>query len=301
MIRLLVLAGLALWAGIVLLSSGVRRLSRPSLAERLLPYHPGVADAARSSLMSGTSLRQVLEPMASAFGNRLAAFFGVGEDLEVRLRRVHSPLGTTAFRTRQLAWSAASLALALIVLAAIHLPVPLAALGVLGAPLLGFLMVEQRLSTASARWQRQVLYELPVLSEQLAMLIAAGFSLGAAINRVADRGQGCCAKDMATVANRFRQGVAEAVALREWAEVARVAAVDRLVAVLALNSETADLGRLVAAEAHQIRREVHRRTMELIERRSEQVWVPVTVATLVPGVILIAVPFLAALHTFSNA
>ena len=299
--RLLVLAGLTLWGGIVVLLSGVRRFSRPSLGDRLRPYHPGAADAARSSLASGSSLREVLAPMASAFGNRLAAALGVGEDLGVRLRRVHSPLGVSAFRTRQLGWAAAALAVAMIVAATAGLPAPLSALVIFGAPLLAFLVVEHRLSAASARWQRRVLYELPIFSEQLGMLITAGFSLGAAINRVADRGQGCCARDMATVANRLLQGVAEATALREWAEVARVSAVDRLVAVLALNSETSDLGRLVAGEARQGRREVHRRTMELIDRRSEQVWVPVTVATLVPGVILIAVPFLAALHAFSNA
>ena len=42
-------------------------------------------------------------------------------------------------------------------------------------------------------------------------------------------------------------------------------------------------------------------TIEQIERRGQQVWIPVTVATLVPGAILLAVPFLAALRTFANA
>ena len=49
------------------------------------------------------------------------------------------------------------------------------------------------------------------------------------------------------------------------------------------------------------RRDLQRRTIETIERRAQQVWVPVTVATLVPGVILLAVPFLAALRLFANA
>ena len=77
--------------------------------------------------------------------------------------------------------------------------------------------------------------------------------------------------------------------------------VDRLVGVLALHSESADLGELVSAEARQARRDLHRQTIETIERRAQQVWVPVTVATLVPGVILLAVPFLAALRLFANA
>jgi tight adherence protein C len=38
-----------------------------------------------------------------------------------------------------------------------------------------------------------------------------------------------------------------------------------------------------------------------MERRSQQVWIPVTVATLVPGVIFLAVPFVEALRMFSEA
>jgi pilus assembly protein TadC len=187
------------------------------------------------------------------------------------------------------------------VLAGVGLPAPVAVLVVAGAPLLAFLVVEQRLSRACERWQRDLGLELPAVSEQLAMLLNAGYSLGAALARVAQRSRGCTARDIAVVVNRIRQGLSETDALREWAEVARLDAVDRLVGVLALHSESADLGRLVSAEARQARRDLHRHTIEAIERRAQQVWVPVTVATLVPGVILLAVPFLSALHLFANA
>jgi tight adherence protein C len=172
---------------------------------------------------------------------------------------------------------------------------------VVGAPLLAFLVMEQRLARTSERWQRDLAMELPLVSEQLAMLLNAGHSLGAALARVSQRGQGCAARDLVIVVNRIRHGLSETDALREWAEVARVDAVDRLVGVLALHGESADLGRLVSAEARQARRDLHRQTIETIERRAQQVWVPVTVATLVPGVILLAVPFLSALHLFANA
>jgi pilus assembly protein TadC len=153
----------------------------------------------------------------------------------------------------------------------------------------------------SQRWQRDVAYEMPVVSEQVAMLLNSGYSVGAALARVASRGKGCVASDLATVVNRMRQGLSESEALREWGELARVEAVDRMVSVLTLHSEAADLGRLVSGEARQARRDLHRRTVETIERRGQQVWIPVTVATLVPGAILLAVPFLSALRLFSNA
>ncbi|HLI24852.1 MAG TPA: type II secretion system F family protein [Acidimicrobiales bacterium] len=300
MTRLLVAAGLCLWAGCTLLLGGVRRLSRPSLAERLRPYHPG-ADGANVETTDARSFTAVLGAASRSWGGRLAALFGAGEDASLRLRRVHSTMSVTAFRTRQLGWSGGALAAAVTVAALVPLPLPLDGLLLAGGPVLAFLVAEQRLAAASESWQRSLLYELPVVAEQLAMLLAAGYSLGAAVNRLAQRGSGCCARDLAVVANRVRQGVPGEVALREWADIARVDAVDHLVSVLALNSEASDLGRLVGVEARQIRHEVHRRTLEVIERRSQQVWIPVTIATLVPGVILIAVPFLAALHTFSNA
>ena len=64
----------------------------------------------------------------------------------------------------------------------------------------------------------------------------------------------------------------------------------RLVSVLSLNREAGDLGRLVADEARSIRREVQRELIAQIERRAQQVWIPVTVATLVPGAVLLAIP-----------
>jgi tight adherence protein C len=48
-----------------------------------------------------------------------------------------------------------------------------------------------------------------------------------------------------------------------------------------------------------VRREVQRELIEAVERRGQQVWIPVTVATLVPGVLLMAVPFIEALRLFT--
>src|SRR5690606_12634098 len=107
--------------------------------------------------------------------------------------------------------------------------------------------------------------------------------------------------DLTRVTGRIRQGLSETEALREWADLARVDAVDRLVHVLALNREASDLGRLISEEARSVRRDVQRQRVEQIERRGQQVWIPVTVATLLPGVIFLAVPFVQALSLFSGS
>lgn len=281
--------------------SAMARFSRPTLAERLRPFTPGTSAQPSGGVLSVESFRDLLSPLARYAGDRLSAVFGVVERVEIRLLRIHSRMDAAAFRTRQMAIAVVAMVVAAVV-AGVFRPAPALSLFlVVGAPLTAFLVVEQRLASASEKWQRGLANELPVVSEQLAMLLNAGYSLGSALARIAGSGQGCIATDLKTVVNRVRQGVSESQALREWAEVARVDSVHRLVAVLALNTEATDLGRLVSAESRSARRDLHRRTLEVIERRAQQVWVPVTVATLVPGVILLAVPFLAALKLFSNA
>ena len=65
--------------------------------------------------------------------------------------------------------------------------------------------------------------------------------------------------------------------------------------MLRLHDDAGDLGSLIAQEARTIRAAAHRDLLEVIERRSQLVWVPVTVATLVPGLIFLAVPFMSAM------
>ena len=305
--RLAVLAGIALWAGTTLLLAELRWFQRRPLAARLAPYLTGSgrtlrggAASGRAGTLSVASLREVIGPLASSVGGSLARLAGVEEPVALRLQRIHSPEDPTAFRLRQLGWAGVGFlcgAAATVVLA----PSPMVGLVVvLGATAMGFLLVEQQLAARSAAWQRRVFLELPVVAEQLGMLISAGYSLGAALNRVAARGSGAISQDLRRVTDRIRQGLSEVEALREWAALVEVDGVERLVAVLALNRDAGDLGRLMSEEARSIRRDVHRELIESIERRSQQVWIPVTVATLLPGVLFMAVPFIEALKVFSG-
>jgi tight adherence protein C len=299
--RTLVLSGLALWAGATLLLSTTRWFSRVSLAERLRPYAVGgMATTGRTGLLSVESFRDAIGPLSRVVGERLAKLLGVAEDLETRLARIHSPLDATAFRIRQVGYALAGFAVAALIGLAFRPPVPIALLFLVGGPLLAFLILEQQLALASKAWQRRVFLELPVVSEQLAMLLSAGYSLTAAMNRVSTRGHGACARDLARVLARIRQGLSDVEALREWGAIAQVEALDRLIPVLALNREASDLGRLLSEEARGVRRDVQRELTELVERRGQQVWIPVTVATLVPGVIFLAVPFVTALRLFAE-
>jgi tight adherence protein C len=290
------------FVGAALVLSDLHWFRRRPLVDRVAPYVPGGVDRARrSELAAAASWRAVLEPLARTIGERLARSFGVTEPLAQRLERVHASSAVGEFRMRQLGWTGAGFATGTILATALRLPGVVALLFVVGGTLLAFLVVEQSSVAASDRWKRHLVLELPVVAEQLGMLLASGYSLGTALNRLAQRGRGVCGQDLTRVCERIRLGLSEVAALREWARIADVAALHRLVGVLALERQAGDLGRLIGEEARSIRRDVHRQLVEVIRRRGQQVWIPVTVATLVPGVVFLAVPFVEALRLFSSA
>ena len=297
----IVVASLLAGLGATLLLSELRWFSRRSIAERIQPYVPGGwRRLSRQGILSAESFRDVVRPLAVTLGGLLGQVFGVREDLARRLVRIHSEMDPTALRLKQLTWAAAVFAAGGFLVLGASPPPALGALLVLGGPLLTFLLIEQQVVAASDRWQRRIFLELPVVSEQIGMLLSAGYSLGGALDRISTRGSGACARDLRRVGIRVRQGLSEAEALTEWAELADVPALHRLVGVLTLNRDTGDLGRLIAEEARSIRREVHRQMLSQIDRRAQQVWIPVTVATLVPGTMFMAVPFLQAMSLFGS-
>lgn len=299
--RLLVAGGLTLWVGAALLLSCTRWFARAPLADRLRPFGADPQAAGRRpGLLSVESFRDVLRPAAAAFGE-MAGRLTDTEDLATRLARVHSPLDPASFRVRQVGRAGVGMLAGVALSAAIRPAAPIAALLVLGLPALVFLLTERALQRACADRQRRLATELPVVAEQLAMLLASGWSTGGALQRMADRGAGATSADLRVVVGRIRQGLDEADALREWRDLADVAAVDRLVAVLALKRATTDLGRLLADEAKAIREDHHRRLIEHLDTRAQQVWIPVTVATLVPGAIFLSIPFIEALRLFTGS
>lgn len=299
--RELLAASLVTWVGVSLLIADAPWFRRHRLRERLAPFVGNHRTARKSVVSPGAGLREVLIPFSKTLAETLADWMGVTEDAEMRLRRIHSALPAGHFRLRQLVYSMLALfgAVALSASGTVAFAVDAAAL--VAFPLVTFLSIEQGLARASGAWKRDVLAELPVVSEQLAMLLAAGYSTGSAIGRLAARSRGATGADLRRVHGRVLQGASLEQALREWADLSQVEELNRLVAVLTLHSEAAELSRLVSEEADAIRQESHRRLVSAMEKRAEQVWIPVTVAALVPGSIFLAVPFFEALRLFSLA
>jgi tight adherence protein C len=300
MTRIEALAALSLFVGTGLLLSRVRWFARVPLVDRLRPYTPGgLGVATERGVWSVESFGEVIAPLSRSVGTALARVFGVSEELEIKLRRLHLAIDVGEFRTRQVGLSLVAALASGGGGSLLGLPPPTLVLVTVTGPLLTFLVIEHKVVAASEARQERLRRELPVVAEQLAMALSAGYSMGAALQRVADRGSGVAAEDLRRVAGRVRQGLTEIEALREWAELANVDTLDRLVAVLELNREAGDLGLLIADEARSARRDAHRRLLATIERRDQQVWIPVAIAALVPGTILVAIPFVQAMRTFS--
>ena len=231
MTRTLVIAGFMAWIGLSLVLARLPFFQQPSLLRRLRPYTPGATNK-RARVADARSFRDVVGPLSQSIGTQIAKIFGVHEEVRVRLERVHAVETSSEFRVRQVAWSLGALIFVVGVSVTIGLPILFVLLLLLGAPLLVFLMIEQQLANRSDRWQARLNLELPVVAEQMAMLLTAGFSLGGALGRLSSRTQGAVATDLRRVLVRVRQGIPESEALTEWATLAKVASVDRLVAVL---------------------------------------------------------------------
>lgn len=132
MSRLLVVSALVGWAGATLLLSELRWFSRAPLSERLRPYAVGAPRQGRPGVLSAASFRDAVGPLSRVVGGRLARLLGVGEDLELRLTRIHAPLDATGFRTRQVGIAFAAFGLGALTVLAARPPVLLALLFLLG-------------------------------------------------------------------------------------------------------------------------------------------------------------------------
>jgi Flp pilus assembly protein TadB len=298
--RLVALAAALGGIGTTLVLAELSWFHRLPLVERMRPFSPGGRRRAAVSAGRSPTLRELAAPLAGSIGDRLSRQLGVSDDLTTRLHRVHSTDDVTAFRIRQVGWATGGLVVGVAAALVLSLPALIALLVVFALPSLGFLLPEHRLTAASDDHRRRLTLELPVLTEQLGMLLSSGYSITGALTRIAERSSGVGALDIRRILRRVRHGVSPTDALREWAQTVDLPAVHQLVGVLALHRETNDLGRLISNEARAMRRDLHRELLARIEKRSQQVWIPVTVAALVPGVIFLAIPFVSALRSFAS-
>ncbi|WP_419931801.1 type II secretion system F family protein [Candidatus Poriferisodalis sp.] len=237
-------------------------------------------------------------PLA-ALAQRIATLADADAELAARLSHAGVSQSPFGFRVRQLGGVVAGLAASGVALTAAGVKPVLALAGAFAVAAAVYGACAHGLERSIASRRAQIVEELPIVAEQIGMLLASGMSLSSALDAAARRGHGICAEGLERVGARVAGGTTVEVALAEWADDAGSAEIHRFVGVLTLHEDTTDVAALVSDEARTARMEAHRRLIAHIERRSEQVWIPVTVAALVPGCVLLAIPFSDALSGYA--
>ena len=235
----------------------------------------------------------------TSLAQRVAMLTNADDHLAERLREAGMARSPAEFRFRQVGAAAAGLAATVVVLYIIGVSPLLALVAAVAVAAVTIGALEHRLTALGTSRRTQITEELPIVAEQIGMLLASGLSLTGALDAAAKRGQGLCAEGLERVGARVAGGAPVELALAEWADHAGSAEIRRFVGVLTLHEDASDVATMVSEEARSSRMEAHRRLIAHIERRSEQVWIPVTVAALVPGSILLAIPFSDALRDFA--
>lgn len=290
-----VLLSLAILAGWALLLGSLPPLRRPSLLQRLERRLDGLG--ADPDSVAGSGGRRD--------GRRDAPVKSHLERADHLLRQRLERSGWTT-TPRQLlgevlASTGAGLLLGILLSsttasAPLRLALPLvgAAIGAL-AP---FALLEQRASLRQA--ERSDAF--PLLLEQLAMLAGHGFAIPEGFWRLERRWRGTTVgTDLGAICRRIAQGAEPDVAVADWAAAHRFPPGERLADALAASATSSDCERVL----WQLSRAERERTLtELVHRfqvREQQVWVPVAVAALVPGMLLLVLPFARALHALGAA
>jgi len=152
----------------------------------------------------------------------------------------------------------------------------------------GTTRVDRVLARRGIRHRRRLDAELPAVVEQLAELVDGGCGLPAATARVAWRGRGPVADDLAEIAQQLRAGRAPAVVWRRWALTTGSDAVGTLASVLAIEQPTSDMAGELRRQALALRRRAHDERLAMLSRRVWSIWLA-AVAQLVAIGIFIAV------------
>lgn len=286
---------LVLLVGWVLVLGAFRPLRRPSLLQRL--EHR--LDGPGHDLGRRGHPRTLRSERGGTVGRR-----GLGRTsarLERRLERAGSAATPRQLATGAVASAGAGLLLGLLLSTATASTPLRLLLPILGAALGGlapFGLLEQRAS----RRQAERTAAFPLLVEHLAMLAGHGFALPEAFWRLERRWRGTTiGEDLGALCRRMSQGAEPAVAVADWADAHRFPPAARLADALAATATSSDCERVL----WQLGRAERERTLaELVRRfqvREQQVWIPVTVAALVPGMLLLVLPFARALHALGAA
>ncbi len=174
-----------------------------------------------------------------------------------------------------------------------HAVLPFALLGAGSALVLAKIIERTVLDHRKERRTKALDISIIALFEQLHLKLANGNSLQSSIVRT----DGITNKDILSLQNLIRSGMALESATSYWIDEFDTPSKRRAADLLLAKTTTSETLALLTGLIIQLRNEQRFALIAEIERRNQLVWIPVTIAVLVPGMIFIAIPLEATLRS----
>ncbi len=286
------LLGAALACGLWLVAARLVALARGNFDARVLSYLSDMPQLSRRSALGDPGAGSLWRPLWRRAAAGLDRLVGGAASVGRRLERAGLDLTVQDFRAQQVTWGLVAFSTTAVVATTVawrspERAVPLAVLTCVSA-LAGVVLRDHRLSTQVTTHEEQVLDELPVVAELLALAVAAGEGPVAALDRAVRRSNGALSRDLARVLGEVRTGTPVAAAFDAFAARSGLAVVARFAdgISVALDRGT-PLAEVLHAQAADVREARRRALIESGARREIAMMVPVVFLVL-PTTILFA-------------
>ncbi len=295
--------GALLGAGVALVLSGWRRVRRPTLDTRVLPYvrdvHPYVESGSRPGVTGA-----VFGPMLRAAADIVGGILGGSASVQRRLVRLGSRTTLEQFRVRQVIWGivgfTGSAVLATFVWSARGGSVPALLVLCLVGFVLGVLGCDNRLSAQVRAREERLRAEFPVVADLLALAVAAGESPMAGIERILRVIHGSLGEELGQVLADVRTGTPVAAAFDALAARTGVPSIARFAEGLAVAVERGTpLVDVLHAQAADVREATRRDLIETGGRKEVAMMIPVVFLILPVTVVFAFFPGYVGLHLAS--
>lgn len=293
--------GLLLGTGLALLVLSAPPLRRMTLADRVAPYLAGAPAPSRllgddRTLTPWPTAERLLAPDLRRWLARAEPWLGNSGSVRRRLARLGDDQSLQQYRVEQLAWSAAGVGLAVLLLAVASgrngFPGIMPSLVLcLVAGCAGGLARDRRLSSQVAARAAAMREEFPTIAELLALSVAAGEGTSAALDRVSRVGHGALVHELRRVLGETRSGAGLVPALQALADRVELPEVSRFVAGLVVAVERGTpLAPVLQAQAVDAREAGRRALIEAGGRKEIAMMVPVVFLVLPVSVLFALFP-----------
>ena len=286
-----IVLGACLGIGLWLVTAHVWAVSRGSFETRVLSYLSDLPQLQHRNA-AGSPTGALLRPLLRRAARALDRVVGGTASVQRRLQRAGLDLTVQDFRAQQVTWGVVAFAAmsVLAVTAAWRSPeraLPLAVLACVAA-FGGVMWRDNRLTKQVQDHEEQVLAELPVIAELLALAVAAGEGPVSALERVVKRSHGALSRELSVVLGEIRTGKPVAGAFDDYASRTGLPVVARFANGVAVAVERGTpIAEVLHAQAGDVREARRRALIESGARREIAMMVPVVFLVL-PTTILFA-------------